>query len=1142
MAKAPIASTLFRFVTTRNPQLLSKEERERGFIYFPTAEKGNSHFLDQLDAETDTDGRITYLNNRTATFNNLTTRQIVENVNSGLYDFSYWLMKNKNTVTGTEAATKAVGVTQLTTTQLVNMWDNLFHQIVTKKSEAVREAIIQMIVANNFLDKDDSQTTKSLITDDIDLQRLANAYVVIPKNVANNIVGQNNTQRVANKDDFKYLDQALNVFQAEVKLESYHTAVDEILKVIDLNRSENAASYDAAYETYLADIDTAYSNATASTDAASGEVTYTGLVLPDLNFTENSIFKANYLNGKVSASTLTLVNDLSANGVDDENQLVAALEEEANTLSSAVLEGSSDNSKTILYNGTLLRVAGKNLAEFSFSATAERTMKDSSEMVFALNLATGYENARITTNSLSITFDESTVEDQLTLNTEKTTTNTALLTSYPETITVPGLATSFNLSGIFNLDNGEELTIDTDIVIDGSKSHGNANRKVAHDVTVDHHGIKKVGVVDFRKVDQEICCYVPGEVSRIENILAKEYKERGTRRLLSSETTTETTTENEVEKLTDTTTSERNELTSEVSNILDEDKSKAYGGSAFVNGHFGGEKTGVSFGANAYFDGASSSSSSNSNSTSQTYAEEVTERALERVVQKVTKKRSSRILREFEENNTHGFDNREGTSHVTGVYRWVDKIYTNKLINYGKRLVYEFDVPEPSRFLKDAIIETIEGQAQSELHSTPAGIILPQEPAAIPAQMTSADAIRGYNYQMWAALYNAEVVAPPKWETKVGKAFSGGVYSDSQGSRHFSFNDLEVPEGHKVYKISWKFDFKRGENKYPNARLHIADNAIYLPKTGGVPGYAARNRSGSFNVYDYTDTNIPISLVGWDIGAFALNVTLYCRPTHATVSNWRNETYHAIVSAYQERLSEYNDSLLANFVPALPDIEDTTTKLEFNPLLNRSLEKRELKRLAVQMMAKPFEIRTHKGNYMPGSLTDINMTSAFEKHAQYIKFFEQCFDWEIMAYTFYPYFYAQFDSWKALFRQSNGSDPIFQAFLQSSMARMVVPVRPGFEEAVTYFLETGDIWMGNQLAIDRDDDLYLSIAEEVQSTEGVVEKEWETRVPTALTIVQANSAPLTENGLPCCHNEDETENLAYGTSIMVGKDETTPTP
>lgn len=981
------------------------------------------------------------------------------------------------------------------------------------------------------------------VTDDIDLQRLANAYAVIPQNVANNIVAKDNTQRVANKGDFSYLDEALNVFQAERKLESYRTAVDEIHKVIDLNRSENATSYNTAYETYLADIDTAYSNATASTDAATGAVTYTGLVLPDLNFTENSIFKANYLNGKVSASTLTLVNDLTANGVDDETRLVTALEEEANTLSTIVLEGSSDDSKTILYNGTLLRVAGKNLAEFSFSATAERTIKDSSEMVFALHLATGYENARITTNSLSITFDENTVEDQLTLNTEKTTTNTALLTSYPQTITVPGLATSFNLSGIFTLDNGEELTIDTDIVIDGSKSHGNANRKVAQDVTVDHHGIKKVGVIDFRKVDQEICCYVPGEVSRIENILAKEYKERGTRQLLSSETTSETTTENEVEKLTDTTTSERNELTSEVSNILDEDKSKAYGGSAFVNGHFGGENKGISFGANAYFDGASSSSSSNSNSTSQTYAEEVTERALERVVQKVTKKRSSRILREFEENNKHGFDNREGTSHVTGVYRWVDKIYTNKLINYGKRLVYEFDVPEPSKFLKDAIVETIEGQAQSELHSTPAGIVLPQEPDALPSEMTSAATIRGYNYQTWAAFYNAEVVAPPKWEIKIGKAFSGGEHEASQGSSQFSFNDLEVPEGYRVYKIEWKFDFRWGENDNLNAKLQIANNSIYVENGNqDIDGGSANNNSGLFYVANYTDTKIPVSLVGWDVGAFALNVTLLCHPTNATIANWRNETYHAIVSAYQERLNEYNDSLLANFVPAIPGTVDTTSKLEFNPLLNRSLEKRELKRLAVQMMAKPFEIKTGKENYIPGSLTNINMTSAFEKHAQYIKFFEQCFDWEIMAYTFYPYFYAQWDNWKSLFRQSNGSDPIFQAFLQSSMARMVVPVRPGFEQAVTYFLETGDVWMGNQLAIDRDDDLYLSIAEEVQGTEGVVEKEWETRVPTALTIVQSNSAPLDENGLPCCHNEDETENLAYGTSIMVGKDETSPTP
>ena len=73
-------------------------------------------------------------------------------------------------------------------------------------------------------------------------------------------------------------------------------------------------------------------------------------------------------------------------------------------------------------------------------------------------------------------------------------------------------------------------------------------------------------------------------------------------------------------------------------------------------------------------------------------------------MQKTTKKRTSRILREFEENNKHGYDNRQGESHVTGVYRWVDKIYKNRLVNYGKRLMYEFNVPEPSRFFKKAIV------------------------------------------------------------------------------------------------------------------------------------------------------------------------------------------------------------------------------------------------------------------------------------------------------------------------------------------------------------------------------------------------------------------------------------------------------
>ena len=199
------------------------------------------------------------------------------------------------------------------------------------------------------------------------------------------------------------------------------------------------------------------------------------------------------------------------------------------------------------------------------------------------------------------------------------------------------------------------------------------------------------------------------------------------------------------------------------------------------------------------------------------------------------------------------------------------------------------------------------------------------------------------------------------------------------------------------------------------------------------------------------------------------------------------------------------------------------------------------------MLARPFGIHLSQNHYSglattsgESNVTNVVLSSALDTHAKYVTFFEQAFDWEIMAYLFYPYFYAKKSDWQSLFQQSNGTDPIFQAFLQSGMSRMVVPVRPGFEKAVVYFLETGDIMIPEQLVLERDDDLYLSIAEELENTEGTVEKEWETRVPTSLTIIQANAAPLNENGLPCCHEgTTDADIVGFGNSVMVPKPDTT---
>ncbi len=202
------------------------------------------------------------------------------------------------------------------------------------------------------------------------------------------------------------------------------------------------------------------------------------------------------------------------------------------------------------------------------------------------------------------------------------------------------------------------------------------------------------------------------------------------------------------------------------------------------------------------------------------------------------------------------------------------------------------------------------------------------------------------------------------------------------------------------------------------------------------------------------------------------------------------------------------------------EIEANPEKVKFNPLFNRGIEKREIKRIAIDLMTKPFGHEYARNNY-GNSAKEVSKSIGFESHASLAKFFEQAFDWDTMAYTFYSYFYGEEDRWVDLFQSADAADPIFQSFLQSGMARSVVPVRQGFEDAVNWYMATGEIWNGQGLIVDQDSEMFLSVADEMRHIEGEVEETWETRVPTALTIIQAEEEGLDNNGLPCF---DDTHN------------------
>jgi hypothetical protein len=76
------------------------------------------------------------------------------------------------------------------------------------------------------------------------------------------------------------------------------------------------------------------------------------------------------------------------------------------------------------------------------------------------------------------------------------------------------------------------------------------------------------------------------------------------------------------------------------------------------------------------------------------------------------------------------------------------------------------------------------------------------------------------------------------------------------------------------------------------------------------------------------------------------------------------------------------------------------------------------------------------------------------------------------------------------------------------MARVIVTVIPGFEDAVQFFMSTGRIWNGGEVPVIGET-MYLSIVDEMRAPlEKAQGKYWITRVPTSLTMLQAKSVGL----------------------------------
>lgn len=627
-------------------------------------------------------------------------------------------------------------------------------------------------------------------------------------------------------------------------------------------------------------------------------------------------------------------------------------------------------------------------------------------------------------------------------------------------------------------------------------------------------GIKQLGIADYDKVEQSTYCYVEGDVAHIENIMAREFREKTTRRLRSQTVEKSESFESEKEQLSDTTSTDRFEMQSEVAKIIAQSKDMQ-ANVAFSAKWAGGDYS-LATGANF----ATHNSSEVSTSQAITQAKEITERAMDRVVTKIKQERIEKIIDEFEETNSHGFDNRKGDQHVVGVYRWVDKIVKNQIYTYGKRQMIEFMIPEPARLHQLATKAAVDN-----------GNSILEEPVD-PRKDSGVNKLENYfdindvKLKYWTGKYNVEIEPLPKDEIYIGKSFTiQGNSSDYENG--IANGEIEIPEGYRTQ--SCKANFSAGEDD-------IVGNGKYACVSIGDKTFENTERvikfkkeEGYIQMGEFIE-KVPVSFLIVDYFVGSLNASVKCKLTSEAKTKWQLQTFNAIIKAYEIAKAKFDEQLKASNEKAV-QIKGS------NPSFYRQIENTVLKQNCIAYMVEnnPDAFLTlgksHVGKLNENAVLSlmnygVKKSQSLDNYTSFVKFFEQAFEWEIMSYYFYPYYWAGRTEWNKLY-DFEDNDSLFRSFMQSGMARVIVTVRPGFEDAVNFYFKTGLLWNGGEVPVPGDD-LYISLAQEMMVPLGDKKgKPWRNRLPTSLTILQADSIGLkVEKALPCaCDNEEYEDNL-----------------
>ncbi len=622
-----------------------------------------------------------------------------------------------------------------------------------------------------------------------------------------------------------------------------------------------------------------------------------------------------------------------------------------------------------------------------------------------------------------------------------------------------------------------------------------AEEKVGNNFENTRGKVEFVGILDLKKVKQELYDYRPGEIAHVENVLKGESKSKKHRKLSRVEETIfeETERTEETEKSLETT--DRYELQREANQTISESTSKEAG--VNITADYGR----VNMEANASVQ--SDKKVDQSNKSASTFSKEVIAKSVQKVKERILKRRSRTTVNEIEITNKHELNNIEGTGHISGKYFWMNKYYKAQLVNYGERAILSFMVPEPAAFYKYARESNVVNE-NLKPPEIPSMCMYGRSEKLRPID------IERSNYLYWVGKYSVTDVSPPPPEYRV-----------VSGNASLSFNNptkkpdgiskevpVAIPEGYNAQSMKFTLTAGRGhrkaeENNSANVSIKVtcgnhrilsidqSDHGSIGPN--GIPiapqpphafedDLTFDSKINKELVLNNEEDSVIIAIsIASDISVTViLNAVITVHRSANRYTQWQIETFNSIMTAYQGLKLEYDENI------AQQDFNMEVNIQGQNPLINRKTEETELKRQVISIMSgQHFEgfnaMEEDQSKEGVHRYPQLNLEESAEEGG-FVRLYEQSFEWHNMIYNFYPYFWGRKENWV---KQQHIKDVDFQfeQFLKAGYAKVEVPIRPGFEKEVFEKIQIPQIGLDGTdikvLSEDQESDNYLAVIDEI---------------------------------------------------------------